>query len=133
MGQAEKAIARKQYINEVKRWANKVVTAQDAGDDERVSELMNDFPTAPPGEHDLQVELKQDFNEVLHGASGRTEDNLEKFNGQLDGLLDEINGQSELTMIRLQQLMGQRQLCVTFATNSMSTLNQTCMTVGNNF
>jgi hypothetical protein len=132
MGQAEEAIARKAYINEVKSWADKVVKAQENGDDELVHQLMNDFPQAPTGQRDLQVQLHESFHDMLPGGKGRTEDNLKKFTGHCDGLLDEINGQSELTMIRLQQLMSQRQVCVQMATNCMSTMDQGLKSITNN-
>jgi hypothetical protein len=129
-GEAEDSIARKEYINEVRDWSERMMRARKSENHERVAELENSFPEPPPGAEHLKTELQNAFNTIVGG--GYNAENFDRFNAKLDSALDEINGANELLMIRLQQLIAERQACISFVSNAMSTLNDTVMTPINN-
>lgn len=124
MGEMSESLARKAYINEVKEWADNLAAAKDAGNDEAVDELVHSFPEAPPGCREMKQELHQLFNSLCPTRENFTAEKVAEFKGRLDNVLDELNGQSEITMIRLQQLTAQRQVAIQFTTNVLSKFNQ---------
>lgn len=81
------------------------------------------FPEGTSDLGGLPAELWAAFESHCGGDRGINEGTLEAFNSKLDSVLDEINGASELNMIRLQQLMGQRQVCIQLVTNLLSKLS----------
>jgi hypothetical protein len=121
LGQMDQSLARKAYVNEVKEWTDKVAAAKEAGNNDELTALYAAFPCAPAGSEALQQQALAAYNSVVPEI---TPENLERFRANLDGILDELNGQSEMTMIRLQQLMGQRQVAVQLTTNLLSKFNQ---------
>lgn len=123
MGQQHEAIAKKEYLNVIRDWANQVKAAADSGELEQRTDLHT-FPPAPPGMEAFGAELLEAWN-GLSGAEtkGVTDESVQAFHSKLDSVLDEINGASELNMIRLQQCMGQRQTCIQLTTNCMSKLS----------
>lgn len=123
IGQANDALARKEYINDVKEWADRVANAK--GDE--LDALKESFPEAPPGLGGLEHEL-----EALVPSEIDTE-SMQQFNTQLDGKIDEINGSSEIVMIRLQQLIGQRAVSVQSATGMMKECADTHKAIVGNY
>lgn len=80
------------------------------------------FPGGGSELGDLPEQLYEAFQDHCGPGKGVDEDTLKSFTAKLDSVLDEINGASELNMIRLQQLMGQRQVCIQLTTNLLSKL-----------
>lgn len=115
MGEANKALATKEFLNDVKEWADRYEAAMASDDEERQQRVRNEFPDAPPGMDALATKLRES-----HGGSA---EDTKRLKAEVDTLVDEVNGQSELCMIRLQQLMSQRQVAVQLATNLLAKLN----------
>lgn len=123
MGQQQEAIAKKEYVHDFKDWAARVEEAKKSGDTELLKEVRQAHPKPPAGMEDLETELRQAYQDYCGKDKGPTPENIEAYQKKLDSVLDEINGASELNMIRLQQLMGQRQTCIQLTTNCMSKLS----------
>jgi hypothetical protein len=87
---------------------------------EVVNELLRNFPEAPPGDLAFRQEIHQLFDGYCPGGNGASKENVERLVNRLDEINDELNGASELGMIRLQQLVAQRQLSVQLCTNMLS-------------
>lgn len=137
MGQAEKAIEMKKFLNEVKRWGEDMLAVQRRGgtpeEIQAQTDALNDqFPEAPPGQRGLGVKLYNSYHSMAPAGEGRTEENVERFNNYVDSIVDDINGQNEITMIRMQQLIAQRQLAVSMTTNLLTKQHETMMAPANN-
>lgn len=142
MGLQEEALAKKQLLNDIKAWAQNGDAVHDAysgdysGWTEVSGELSEEFPWPPGGTelHELANQVSAEFDDMVSPNMDREqrEAAFDMFTKRLDALLGEVDGASELNMIRLQQLMSQRQVALQLTTGILGKFNQGLENIASN-
>jgi len=130
-------LARKKGLSDLENTIKKYVNH---ADNDSVADIRAKFDSAiqalPPGDPvrgALQDKLNW-FN--THSGNGQeiyfTSEQMTAFAGDVRSMLDNVNGNAEINMIQLQQVMSQRQTAVQLTTSLLSKLDEGTKSVVSN-
>jgi hypothetical protein len=121
-------LARKKSLSDLQNTLKKYVNHLDqAGVDDIGNAFNKAISNLPPGDpvRGALMDKMQEF--YTHGGNGQqiyfTTEQLTAFAGDIGSMLDNVNGNAELNMIQLQQVMGQRQTAVQLTTSMLAKLD----------
>jgi len=145
LGQQEEIRSKKEALNEVKQWMsdyNAYHESHEKGEYEEFSpynqELWDAAPYPPEGHpaYDEATQMIDDFKErVLAGEdvtrSGRREV-IQNGIADVETALDELDGQSEMAMIRMQQKISDRGTALQMVTQMLQKMGQSLQAIAGN-
>lgn len=134
MGMQQDALARKQFLQEVEAWARDGQQFHDdySGDYSDYGTANDgqqaEFPWPPEGHphRELAEQAWGDYQESIkdiHLNRDEREFAYEEYITRIGQMIEQVDGQSELNMIRLQQVMAQRQMAIQLTTNLLAKYN----------
>lgn len=124
-------IARKKALGDVIAQMKKY--APPAGPDqwnEFAKAIRDAVDSLPPG--DPTVTALQDLYRAMGNGNGPTKAQWDAAVDNLQGRLDEVSGNAEMNMIRLQTVMSQRQMAIQLTTGMLQKFDQGLMAPINN-
>jgi hypothetical protein len=122
-------LARKKGLSQIENTLKKYLNHLDQSG---VNDIENTFANAmnalPPGDP-VRGAIQDKLNEFNnHSGNGMqisyTTEQLTAFAGDIQSMLDNVNGNAEINMIQLQQVMSQRQTAVQLTTSLLAKLDE---------
>jgi hypothetical protein len=130
-------LARKKGLSGIENTLKKYVNHLDQSG---VNDIRNTFNSAisalPPGDpvRGAMIDKLAEFNS--HSGNGQpiyyTSEQMTAFAGDVRSMLDNVNGNAEINMIQLQQVMSQRQTAVQLTTSLLAKLDEGTKSVVSN-
>ncbi len=130
-------LARKKGLSDIENTLKKYLNHLDQAG---VNDIENTFNRAinalPPGDP-ARGAIEDKLNEFnTHSGNGMqiyyTTEQLTAFAGDIHSMLEDVNGNAEMNMIQLQQVMSQRQTAVQLTTSLLSKLDEGTKSVVSN-
>jgi hypothetical protein len=120
-------LARKKGLSDLQNTLKKYVNhADQAATDDIIASFNKAMAALPPGDP-MRGAIQDKYNEFLNHGDGTTihytSEEMTALAGDIGSMLDNVNGNAELNMIQLQQVMAQRQTAVQLTTSLLAKLD----------
>ncbi len=142
MGQQKDALAKKEALTELKNWMNEYKEANQNFDYEDGNATAEGVPylanvPIPPADHPAHAELAnlvESFNEKNTPSLNRDQRDkqIDLAIAEVEAAIDEVDGKSELNMLRLQQKVGERGTALQLVTQILQKMDQSLQTIAGN-